>query len=776
MRILTLAAIHSALAFSTAGLAQVAPDDALIFQTANGWSPRVNVEAGTVMAYGINKDLPDRIRSWQEHGYRVAVMTGVAWGEYGDYLRGDFDGKEHWDETQQESDGKLIQHGGREVPYVSPSESYGKYLSRGVIRAIEAGAEAIYLEEPEFWARAGWSDSFKKEWQSYYHEPWQAPDSSPDAQYRASKLKYFLYQRALAQVFTAVRQWGEEHHRVIPCYVATHSLINYAQWQIVSPESSLLDVGADGYIAQVWTGTSRAVNTYQGVTAERTFETAFLEYGALQNIARSSGKRIWYLNDPIEDNPNHSWTDYKRNWESTLVASLLQPEVSSYEILPWPDRIFGPKSMHPVSEPTEADPKPEKTLIPAGYETELQTVFHALGEMRDATRKQPAQWSVSGTQNIGILVSDTLMFQRAKPLPSDANLGNFYGMALPLIMHGVPVEPVQIESTYRGDGAAEFLKQYKVLMLTYEAQKPPSPKFHEAIAAWVKAGGALVVMDDDRDPYNHAQDWWNENGKSQVIPRALLFKALGLDARSEGTHRVGKGVVIFKKTAPSALAASADGPAQVLVVMKDAAAEIHLPWRQSTALVLRRGPFVIASGFDKPEGTPEHAVTRVANSAVKALDGAKASGVASPSSESSPSSPPSPSAAPYAAPAPTVIRGRYIDLFDEDLHVMNDPDVSEGERRLLLDPAYFDAGKARVIAASGKIVDEHATSTSLSFAITSIEARDEDDLTAIRLLLPHAAKSVAVDGKPVVVGKVEAGTVLLEFPARAALQKVEVTF
>jgi hypothetical protein len=34
--------------------------------------------------------------------------------------------------------------------------------------------------------------------------------------------------------------------------VATHSLINYAQWQIVSPESSLLNVGADEYIAQVW--------------------------------------------------------------------------------------------------------------------------------------------------------------------------------------------------------------------------------------------------------------------------------------------------------------------------------------------------------------------------------------------------------------------------------------------------------------------------------------------------------------------------------------------
>jgi hypothetical protein len=244
-------------------LAQTNSSVDLIFQTSQGWSPRVNVEAQMVMVYGIDTTMPERIKSWREHGYRVAVMTGVAWGRYGDYLRGEFDGKEHWNETQQEKSGKLILHSGREVPYISPTESYGRYLSQGVRRALEAGAEAIYLEEPEFWARAGWSDAFKSEWQAYYHEPWQAPDSSPDAQYRASKLKYFLYRRALAQVFASVKQWGEEHGKAVSCYVATHSLINYAQWQIVSPESSLLEVGSDGYIAQVWTGTSRAPNVYK---------------------------------------------------------------------------------------------------------------------------------------------------------------------------------------------------------------------------------------------------------------------------------------------------------------------------------------------------------------------------------------------------------------------------------------------------------------------------------------------------------------------------------
>ena len=97
----------------------------------------------------------------------------------------------------------------------------------GVRKALDAGAEAVYLEEPEFWARSGWSEGFKREWKDYYHEDWVAPDSSPEAQYRASKLKYFLYRRALAQVFASVKQWGQEHGKSIPCYVPTHSLINY---------------------------------------------------------------------------------------------------------------------------------------------------------------------------------------------------------------------------------------------------------------------------------------------------------------------------------------------------------------------------------------------------------------------------------------------------------------------------------------------------------------------------------------------------------------------
>ncbi len=153
--------------------------------------------------------------------------------------------------------------------------------------------------------RAGWSKGFQREWKSYYGEDWVSPDSSPDAQYKASKLKYYLYQRALKQVFDFVKAYNAEHGTNVKCYVPTHSLVNYALWCIVSPESSLLNVGADGYIAQVMDGTARSPNMYEGKREERTFESAFLEYGAMMNIVRASGATVWFLNDPIEDNPRH---------------------------------------------------------------------------------------------------------------------------------------------------------------------------------------------------------------------------------------------------------------------------------------------------------------------------------------------------------------------------------------------------------------------------------------------------------------------------------------
>jgi len=557
------------------------------FQTGQAWSSSGNLRSDVAIVYGIDPGLPDRIATWRARGYRIHVMTGVSWGRYQDYLYGRFDGLNHEDEAQTDRQGNKISHGG-DVYYMCPGTNYGKFLCVGVQRALDAGAEAIHLEEPEFWVRGGYSEGFKREWRSFYGEVWQAPHSSVDAQWRSSKLKYFLYGRALQQVFDYVQDYNRRTGRNVRCYVPTHSLINYAHWQIVSPESSLARLnGCDGYIAQVWTGTARTPNLFRGRARERTFDTAFLEYGAMQNLVRATGRRVWYLNDPIEDNPNHDWADYRLNWECTLTASLLQPEVCRYEVAPWPERVFSGKYPH-GAKPEDRHP------IPPGYATELQIVMNALNDMD----QKPVHWDC-GTLGIGVVVSDSLMFERGEPEGSDPHMSHFYGLALPLLKHGMPVTPVQLENLI----VPGYLDHVRALLLSYHGQKPQRPEVHAPLVDWVKRGGALMVVDDDKDPFNSVREWWNQNGLKYRTPREQLFEQLGIDQKllafESKPIKVGRGVVSWLRQDPAWFAAQPDGDEILLKTVASAAHEVHLKLHETDHFLLRRGQYVIAAGLDE---------------------------------------------------------------------------------------------------------------------------------------------------------------------------------
>src|SRR5579864_4842876 len=109
-------------------------DERLTFQTHGPWSPRVQLNADVAIVYGIDPSLPRRMDGWRKHGYRTDMMTGVAWGQYQDYLSGRYDGKNHEDEEQTRKSGEPIGHGGN-VFYMSPGIDYGDYLAKSVRRA-----------------------------------------------------------------------------------------------------------------------------------------------------------------------------------------------------------------------------------------------------------------------------------------------------------------------------------------------------------------------------------------------------------------------------------------------------------------------------------------------------------------------------------------------------------------------------------------------------------------------------------------------------------------
>ena len=157
------------------------------FQSSREWRPTIDNRADAVMVYGVGGNpsdrsrrisFEDRVKSWRDRGYTTHFMTGIAWGEYQEYFTGKWDGQRHLDEGQVTAKGDTIWHG-HLVPYIVPSDNYLKYIKeKHVKRVIDAGVEAIFMEEPEFWARGGYSEAFKREWKKYYGFDWRPQHES----------------------------------------------------------------------------------------------------------------------------------------------------------------------------------------------------------------------------------------------------------------------------------------------------------------------------------------------------------------------------------------------------------------------------------------------------------------------------------------------------------------------------------------------------------------------------------------------------------------------
>lgn len=540
------------------------------FQTSQGWRPTLDNRADAVMVYGVGSNLEERLASWRERGYETHFMTGIAWGGYQDYFTGKWDGRWHLDEGQVNAAGDTLWHG-RLVPYLVPTRNFLEYFKeRQIKRVIDAGVDHIFLEEPEFWASAGYSDAFKREWEAFYGTSWRPQDESPEATYLANKLKYHLYYRALDEAFTYAKEYGRRLGRNIRCYVPTHSLINYTQWQIVSPEASLASLPCvDGYIAQVWTGTSRVLNYYDGLSRERVFETAFLEYGCMVSMTAPTGRHLWLLTDPIEDRPR-DWEDFRRNYQATFTAQLLYPQVDSYEIMPWPERIY--EKLYPVSPGSS-----EKSRIPAGYASMMQVMTNALQQM-PAAPAQPAR--------VSVMMANSLMFQQ------DATLSGFFGLAMPLLKRGVPVGITHLENL----GFPRALDGVGVLLMTYANMKPLDPAAHEHLAEWVLQGGHLVYCATDSDPFQRVPEWWNTGDRHFAAPADHLFAQLDLPAAlPAGVYPCGNGSLTVLRQDPSEFVLEAGGEKPLLEAVEGAIG----PLEAGNVLALDRGPYKIVAVMDE---------------------------------------------------------------------------------------------------------------------------------------------------------------------------------
>jgi len=556
------------------------------FQAAAPRVPEVDARPDAVMVYGL-ADTDRRVREWRRLGYQTQLMTGIAWGAYQDYLYGRFDGKNHEDDAQQDRDGNRISHGG-DVYYMVPTRPYTEFLCGFIAQSFGLPLDGICLEEPEFWMRGGWSPAFRREWEEFYREPWQPPDSSVEACYRAAALKKELYRRCLERVCGFVRREKPDWE----CIVATHSLINYANWGIASPESALATVPAcDTVIAQVWSDTILTPCLYDGHRASRPLANAYLEFAQMVAMITPTGMSLAFLADPVADNARLDWQTCRRSYEDTVAAGLLCPEVNRFEIMPWPDRVF----LSPRPPGQEAEPD-ETTTMPPGYATELLAVINAL-------RLMPLGGNEEADLPLALAVADSLMYQRGTVNGQSEDFGNFFGMALPLFQRGLLPKLVQLEHLR----SPADLSERRILVLTYNGMKPPTPEVHDHLAEWVRRGGVLVFTGDGKDTFRTVREWWNRPPLACDCPSEHLFDRLGLGAHpTTGWHPVGKGYVFVGTDAPRAFA-EAGAHVRLAAVVREAFAKAGIEERyvERNRVLVRRGPYVIGARLtESVDGEP----------------------------------------------------------------------------------------------------------------------------------------------------------------------------
>ncbi len=698
-------------------------------------SGNVDNQCDFVMVYRLNDSAVDRIEKYRELGYVIHFMTGISWGAYKDYLYGEYDGINHWDEAQTDRNGNIIAHG-VDVPYMCPSVQFTDYLTEKLKPIVDAGIEAIHVEEPEFWDRAGYSEGFKREFALYYKKPWSPPHESLDAWYKCARLKQYLFTRTLDRVGSAIKEYAKKkYNKDLRFYVPTHSLLNYTQWKIISPEGKLSDIPAvDGCIAQVWTGTAREKNWFNGEYKERTFETAYLEYGVMQELVNGTDRHMWFLHDPIEDNPIFDWNDYRKNYFCTVSASLLHPKINTYEICPWPNRVFNSK--YPKDSP-------DATLIPQEYATILNNTFNTLGTIENIEE--------SGLR-IGILTGDSQLYQRTYPdscfsesaevavgtvirdgenleatfkqamknprdfdgelmlkYLSSAAFPGFYSLSLPLLKYGLPIRPVLLDNLRKYAG---YLDNYDVLILSYEFLKPDYPDVNASLAQWVRAGGTLIYIGNGVDPYSNIDSWWT--GKYQN-PADHLFEMLEINPENEKTvTQCGNGTVGIWNINPCIFGFSKENAQLLRDFFNDVLALRGKSVEYKNHITVKRNEYIVAAVFDES-----------------------------------------------ISDEPLVFRGLFADMYSPDFKIIKEKIIKPSESSLLLDFSKITS-KLCVIGTSLRVLSLTENQGKITAEVSGAGGFEAN----IRLKVPFEIKKATVDGKEVFFRyDSDSETVLLKFPS-----------
>ena len=367
-----------------------------------------------------------------------------------------------------------------------------------------------------------------------------------------------------------------------------------------------------------------------------------------------------------------------------------------YEICPWPHRVF--EGTYPKYQPNIA--RKDETAFemetskpsPPSYATWLSSMFQLFGDM-----DQPEFSYEDGIRGVGVLMSDSSMFQRTFPdgvvtgrklsdldgfdaeaIKQDDSLlkdfahgaafPQFFGLAMPLLKWGLPVVPVQLDNVLRFEN---YLAENKFLVLSYEFIKPTAPEVNEELVKWVKNGGTLFYVGDGSDPYHQVKFWWQQAGYDTPARHLMDLAGLGIDPE-DGTYPVERGRIVVWNKMPAAICLDKASSDDYRERVRSALAECGIEWVYRNDLTLRRGPYIISS---------------VMNQSV---------------SENS-----------------KVFEGRFVDLLENDYPIITRKEVKPDECTILLDLDKVADEPFRVLGTAARVLSAEQKEEGLVLALKS---------------------------------------------------------
>ncbi|MCX7993243.1 MAG: hypothetical protein N2651_06195 [Fimbriimonadales bacterium] len=455
------------------------------YQTGSDYAPRLDLATDAVILHSFD---PLRLANWKARGYPVIQMGG-----FRDYLPY---AEANPNAVQRRQDGSPIAI--ETSFYLTPTPERIESLARLYLRMLDAGADAICPEEPEYWADAGYEEAFRQLYTTQLGRSWQAPHQSHTTRWTADRLKAQLMTEAVHAILNAARTRKPSAKRM----VALHSPLNYALWRICLAHHDLIFGSGslvEEVIGQVWSDTVRTSIPYDGEYRAEPFATAYLEYASLAGLMQGSDKRLWFLNDPLSDVPSRPMTEHQQFYFNTLVASLMFPEATGYEVLPWPERIFG--------------------NVPAEYAVVILSAARAC----EAIAQQANAALDAGVEGIGMLFSDSMTAVRGAP--EVAPVEDMMTLGASLVNAGVPL------SLYSFQRLPErpLPRSLRVLLWTPDTVKPLHEKELRALANWVQSGGWLFIVGGTNGYDAVPETPWRQAGQSTPIHWLMQMLGLGIE-------------------------------------------------------------------------------------------------------------------------------------------------------------------------------------------------------------------------------------------------------